>query len=102
MSNVIYFVSYKLKKGVSVQDFLDAAQKLNDEHISKQPGYLSWTQAVDGETWADIITFETMDDLDSFQEVSKNPCDLALQFYSYINLNSCKVNMFSVERTYEK
>ena len=102
MSNAVYFVSFKLKKGSSVPEFLDAAKKLNDGYISKQPGYVSWKQAVDGNTWADFITFETMGDLNKFQEVSNNPGELALQFYSFINLNSCKVHMFSVERKYEK
>jgi uncharacterized protein CbrC (UPF0167 family) len=101
MSNAIYYVSFKLKKGASISDFLLSAEKLNNEFIAKQPGYLSWKQAVDGETWADMITFDTMDDLNKFQDASKNPGELAMQFYSFINLNSCKVHMFSVERSYE-
>lgn len=100
MSNAIYYVSYKLKKGASVTEFLDSAEKLNDEFISKQAGYLSWKQAVDGETWVDMITFETMDDLDNFKKLSENPSELALQFYSTINLNSCKEHHFTVERSY--
>ena len=78
LSNAVYFVSFRLKKGASVKEFLDAAKKLNDEYISKQPGYVSWKQAVDGETWADMITFETMEDLCKFQEASNNPSELAL------------------------
>jgi len=78
LSNAVYFVSFRLKKGASVTEFLDAAKKLNDEYISKQPGYVSWKQAVDGETWADMITFETMEDLCKFQEASNNPSELAL------------------------
>jgi len=79
---------------------LVAAEKLNDEFIAKQPGYLSWTQAVDDETWVDIITFENMDDLRNFKKISGNPSALALQFYSFINLNSCKEHHFTVERSY--
>lgn len=99
MSNAVFFVSFKLKKGVSVPDFLLAAEKLNNEYMSKQKGYISWKQLVDGETWADFITFETMDDAQKVAE----PCgtnDLAEKFYSFINLNSCKSHLFSVERSY--
>ncbi|MDR2965050.1 MAG: hypothetical protein LBU88_04675 [Treponema sp.] len=38
MSNAVYYVSYKLKKGASVPDFLLAAEKLNNEQISKKKG----------------------------------------------------------------
>ena len=95
MANAIYYVSFKLKKGASEQDFLLAAQRLSDEFISKQKGFISWQQVVDGETWADIATFETMDDLKNFKELSKTPGEAALAFYSFINLPSCKEHIFS-------
>ena len=100
MSTAIYFVSYKLKKDAAEADFLFAARALNDAFIAKQPGYLSWEQARDGETWVDMIRFQTMADLERFKEVSKRPNELALQFYSYINLNSCKEHLFSTVRRY--
>jgi len=102
MSNAIYYVSYPLKKGASVPDFLLAAEKLNHEFISKQRGYVSWKQVVDGDTWADILTFETMDGLKNFKEVSKNPSELAEKFYSFMNLSPslCKHHIFTVERSY--
>ena len=101
MSKALYYVSYKLKKGASIPDFLLAAEKLNNEHISKQTGYISWEQLVDGETWADIITFETMADLKQFEAASRNPGETARAFYSFINLPSCRGHKFSVERRYE-
>jgi len=101
MKNAIYYVSFKLKKGTDEQEFLSAVKVLNDEHISKQKGYISWQQMRDGDTWADMITFETMDDLKAFQEEAKNPNALAEKFYSFINLNSCKAHNFSVEATHQ-
>jgi hypothetical protein len=102
MSNAVYYVSYKLKKGVSVPDFLLAAENLNNEFISKQKGYISWKQLVDGNTWADLITFETMDDLENFKVVSQKPGELSKKFYSFMNLNplSTKLHVFSVEKEY--
>jgi len=101
MPNAVYYVSYKLKKGVSVPDFLLSAEKLNNEFISKQKGYVSWKQLVDGDTWADVITFETMDDLNNFKEVSRKPSETAKKFYSFMNLFSCKQHHFSVEKSYD-
>ena len=98
--NAVYYVSYKLKKGVSVPEFLLAAEKLNNEHISKQKGYISWQQLVDGDTWADVCTFETMEDLKNFENASREPSEIALAFYSFINLPSCKGHHFTVEKSY--
>ena len=100
MSNAIYFVSYKLKKGVCVPDFLQAAENLNNQYMCKQKGYISWKQAVDGDTWADFLTVETMDDAKRISNPTE-PNELAEKFYSFINLNSCKAHLFSVERSYE-
>ena len=91
MSKVVFFNSYKLKKGASVPDFLLAVEKLSTEYIAKQKGYVSFTLLVDGETWADSTTFETMDDAKSFATANE-PNQLANTFYSFINLNSCKSN----------
>ena len=102
MPNAIYYVSYPLKKGASIPDFLLAAEKLNNEFISKQRGYISWKQLRDGDTWADVCTFETMDDLNNFKEISKKPSELAKKFYSFMNLSPklCKMHIFTVERSY--
>ena len=99
MHNAVFFVSYKLKKGASVSDFLLASKQLNDLYMSKQKGYIEWKQLVDGETWADFLVFETMDDAKAVEQASQ-PNELAEKFYSFINLNSCKTHFFSVERSY--
>jgi hypothetical protein len=99
MSKIIFFNSYKLKKGTSVPDFLLAVEKLNNEYISKQKGYVSFSLMVDGETWADSTTFETMEDAKAFAGVSE-PNELAKKFYSFLNLSTCRSNFFSVERSF--
>ena len=95
MSKVKFFNSYKLKKGVSVPEFLAATEKLKTGHISKQKGYISFELLADGATYADCTTFETMEDAQKFAQCSE-PNELAENFYSFINLNSCKSNFFSV------
>ena len=100
MSNAVFYCAYNLKKGASVPDFLQAAETLNNEYISKQKGYISWKQLVDGDTWLDFLMFKTMDDVKNFEAESGNAGELAEKFYSFINLNSCKVHYFSVERSY--
>jgi len=98
--NAVYYFAYKLKKNTSIEEFLVAAEKLNNEFISKQPGYVSWKQLYDGKRWVDLLTFETMDDLNNFKKNSRNPNELAKAFYAYINLFSCKMRIYSLEKEY--
>lgn len=100
MSKVVMFISFSLVKGASVSDFLLTSEKLHREFMSKQKGYISWKQLVDGEIWADLLTWETMDDAKNVDEAS---CTNALshEYFSYIDQESIKTNLFTVEKSYE-
>jgi hypothetical protein len=90
MPNAVYYVSYKLKKG--------ATEALIKGHISKQAGYVSFRLLAEGDTWADSVTFETMDNLNAFMEAahsSKN--ELAEKFYLFLNFSTCKSTVYTVE-----
>ena len=101
MPKSVFYCEYKLKKGTPTEDFLSASKQLNDEYISKQKGYISWEQWNDGGIWVDILSFETMEDVKAFEENSAaNPNELAMNFYSHINMPSCKVRYYTVERKY--
>ena len=67
--------------------------------MSKQKGYISWKQLIQGELWADLITWETMDDAQKILQPD-GPNALAEKFYSFIDMPSCKVHVFSVEKSY--
>ncbi|MHC5227299.1 antibiotic biosynthesis monooxygenase family protein [Enterococcus sp. LJL99] len=101
MSKTVFYCSFKLKKDASIPDFLLAAEKLNNEYISKQEGYISWQQLVDGDTWEYFITFDSMEAGKKFETNSSNAGELAKSFYSFINCNSCKVNYYTVEKNYQ-
>jgi hypothetical protein len=101
MSNVIFFNTYKLVDGASVPDFLLAVEKLVKENTSKQKGFLSFKLLAQGDSWADYGVFETMDDLNSFLESAQNnKCELAEKFYSFLDFDTCKSNIYSVEMNY--
>jgi len=99
MSNVVMFISFNLVKGASVSEFLLASEKLNNEFMSKQKGYISWKQLVDGETWVDLLTWETIEDAKNVDEVSCTDA-LALDYYSFVDQESCKVQLFTIKKSY--
>lgn len=99
MSNAIWFISFKLKKGASVEDFLTASKKCHDEVLSRQKGFISWEVLRDGDAWVDLVRWETVDDAKNGETAgANNPA--AREFYSYINMSSCKLQLYSVEKSH--
>jgi len=100
MPNAVWFISYKLVEGASIPDFLLASEECHNEVLSKKKGFISWKQLIDGDTWVDLVTWETMDDAKSAENDDSEPNPAAQKFYSFINFNSLKMQAFSVKRNY--
>ena len=100
MSNAVWFISYKLVEGASVSDFLNASQDCNDEVLSKKKGFISWRVLGDGDTWVDLVTWETMDDAINAEKDDGVPNPIAQKFYSFIDFNSLKHQVYTVEKSY--
>ena len=99
MANAVWFIAYKLKQGSCEKEFLAASKKCNDEVLSKQKGFISWKVLKDGDTWVDLVTWETPEDAKNGETAgAQNPA--AAQFYSFINFNSLKHQLYTVEEDY--
>jgi len=99
MSKAVWFISYELKKGASVHDFLLASEKCNKEVLSKKKGFISWQVLTHGDTWVDLVTWETMEDaIDAEKQGELDPA--AAAFYSFINFDSIKMQSYSIERSF--
>jgi len=98
--NAIWFISYKLVDGTSVEDFLLAQEKCNNEVLSQKKGFISWKVLRDGDTWVDLCTWETMEDAVNAENDEGEPNSAALKFYSLIDPNSLKMQVYSVEKSY--
>ena len=68
MAYVHIYHTYKLKEGKSEQDFLRVADKFSNEPSLKTKGFISWTLFNDGEMWADVLVYESMDDFKNASE----------------------------------
>ncbi|MCL2863025.1 MAG: hypothetical protein FWE54_02910 [Methanimicrococcus sp.] len=105
MSNVVEFVTFKLKKGVSEQQFLEASDELNVNFLALQKGYISRKLIRTGETWADIVLWETMDDaMNAMTEANKRasavPCPKYLDYLFSIEEDSCDLKHLNVVKSY--
>jgi len=100
MSKVVSLNSYKLQEGASVQDFLAAMDTLINDFISKQKGVVSSTLFREGEIWTDYIEFETKEDLMNFITLC-NQNDLARKCYSFMDFDTLKSHILTVEKSYK-
>ncbi|MDR2869107.1 MAG: hypothetical protein LBV04_01520 [Deferribacteraceae bacterium] len=99
MSHAIWFISYKLKAGKSEEEFLLASKKCNDEVLSKQKGYISWEVLRDGDMWVDLVKWESAEDAKNGETAGAgNPA--ARDFYSFINMKTCKLQLYIVEKSH--
>jgi len=114
--------TYKLKKGASIPDFKQAVERLVKEILANHKGAISFKLLSEGDAlsqhsvllagrpdacaspvsqgygWVDCITWETMDDYNAFLKAAEsNPTDSALAFYAFLNMNSCKSHVYTVE-----
>ena len=99
MSNAVMFITYKLAKDVSAQDFLLASEKVNNNFMSKQKGYISWKVLVDGDMWADLLTWETKEDAENAMAAGGESADNQ-KFFAMLDPESVKVQIFTVEKSY--
>lgn len=97
MSKAAWFISYKLKENASTEDFLLALEKCKREVLSQQPGFISWEVLRDGDTWVDFVKWETAQDAKNGETAGTgNPA--AREFYSFINMKTCKLKLYSLEK----
>ena len=97
--NIVSYHSYKLKKGVSVSDFMLALEKANTDFASKQKGWISSKLLSDGKTWADIAIFESKEDLEQFAKLcGKN--ELTKKCQSFMDIGSLRSHLFSLEKSF--
>jgi len=101
MPGAVWLISYKLLKGASVPDFLLALEECHDKVLSKKKGFISWKVLGDGDTWADLVTWETMEDAVNAESNHGEVDPIAQRFYSFMNFNTIKMRAFSVKRNYK-
>ena len=101
MPYVIEFAKFYLKKDVSVPDFLAVSDTFNEGFLSKQAGYISRKLLTDGEMWADLVLWDTMEEAKEAIRVSQHD-PIARAYVSMLRLNGkgCTFRHFPVEKTY--
>ena len=72
MANVAEFQSFKLKECADTADFLLATDRFNREFLSKQKGYISYKVFSNGDTWYDLLVWESAEDIGAAAKAYKS------------------------------
>ena len=98
-AQAVLLYSYKLVQGASVPEFLLAAQKIYGEMLSKKPGFVSWKMLTQGDTWADLVTWENMEYALN-AEKDEEPNAAAQAFSAFIDYSTLKQQIYSVAKRF--
>ncbi len=99
MSKKVMMCSFELAEGVSIPDFSAAAEKINNEFISKEKGYISWQQFVNWNKWIDLLTWESIEDLNNFEQASCNT-PIAGEYFKFLKEDSIEMEVYDLTKVF--
>lgn len=99
MATTAWIFSYKLKKNVSEEQFIQRTEKLHDEVISKAQGFISWEHYLQGNVWTDFVLWETEEDANNATTIGQGK-EVTEEFYSCIQMNTCRALISRLVKKY--
>jgi hypothetical protein len=101
MSNAIEFAGFKLKKDVSVQEFMLISDEFQSKFLEGQKGYISRRLLRKDDRWADLVVWETEVDFENANKAAEKD-EAAALYLSMLNLSAkgSFFHLFPVEKSY--
>jgi len=91
-------ITFKLKDGVSTEDFLAASDKIQENYLSKCKGFISRQLMVKDGVWTDWMIMETFPDADNSVKKAMDNAD-AVKFVSMVG-EMIEYGFYPLERSY--
>ena len=99
MAKTAWIFSYKLRKNVTKEEFIEQTQKLHDEVISKAKGFISWEHYLQRDIWTDFVLWETEEDANHATTVGKGKA-VTEAFYACIQMQTCRALISQLVKQY--
>ena len=94
---VIEIVTMKLAEGITVEEFEPVDRAIEDEHVSKQTGFVSRQAAFSDGRWVVVVNWESAEaaqaSMDSFTSARA-----AAKFMSMIDTNTLSMTRYTLAR----
>lgn len=94
---VVEIVTMNLKDGISAQDFAVVDKAIEDQHVSKQPGFVSRDTAVSGHKWLVIVHWKSADAAQASMDTFAS-APAAAEFMSMIDASPMTMTRYDVVR----
>ncbi|MEN3149779.1 hypothetical protein ABCW43_20975 [Neorhizobium sp. IRAMC:178] len=94
---VVEIVTMDLKDGVSAEAFAVVDKTIEDQHVRKQPGFVSRETGVSGNKWLVIVHWASADAAQASMDTFAN-APAAAQFMGMIDASSMMMTRFDVVR----
>ena len=91
-------ISFKLKDGVSAEEFLLASDEIQDNYLSKRKGFIARQLMIIDGVWTDWVIWETMTDAENAMHQSMEN-ESAQKFTSFVG-EVLEHNLYPIERSY--
>ena len=99
MAKTAWIFSYKIKKNVTDEEFIEKTKSLHDEFISKAKGVISWEHYVQENTWTDFVLWESEEDANNATTVGQGH-KVTEDFYACIQMNTCRALISHLVKKY--
>ena len=94
---VVEVVTMKLKDGVSVEAFAPLDKAIEDEHVSKQPGFVSRETAARDGTWLVIVHWRSAEAAQASMDTFAN-APASAKFMSMIDASTMTMTRYDSVR----
>jgi len=91
-------ISFKLKDGVTVEDFLAASDEIQENYLSQCKGFISRQLMIIDGTWTDWVIWETIADANNSMEQSMES-ESGKKFTALVG-EILEYNLYPLERAY--
>ena len=91
-------ISFKLKEGVSVEDFLSVSDEVQEKYLSKCKGFISRQLMIIDGIWTDWVIWETLPDAENAMMKSEEN-ETAQKFFPLIG-EMVEEQRYTLERAY--
>jgi len=91
-------ITFRLKEGISAEDFLAASDEIQEQYLSKCKGFLNRQLMIIDGVWTDWIIWETMADADNAMSQSYTN-ESSIKFTSMIS-EVMEESLYPLERSY--
>lgn len=99
MAKTAWIFSYKIKKNVSREQFIEVTQKLHDEVISKAKGFISWEHYLQDNIWTDFVLWESEEDAQNATTIGQG-MEVTENFYACIQMHTCRTLISQLVKKY--